>query len=78
MFNTMENTGYGSPEKTGLETYGPAGIMAGAGFLNSYLQAKAQEEAQRRQMLVDAEKQRAQGQSQGLGTLINVWRGALS
>jgi hypothetical protein len=55
-----------------------AGITAGASFLNTYLQAKAQEEMNRRQMLSQAAQSRQQGEQGALQNLMQVWRGAYS
>lgn len=75
--NIMEETAKGGlmGSSAGL---GGAAIGAGASFLNAYLQAKAAEEQQKRQMLMQAAQSRGQGEQNALSTLTQVWRGALS
>lgn len=53
---------------------GPAGaaVMAGGTFLNSYLQAKAAEEQQKRALMVQAAQQQGQGEQNALSNLIQV------
>lgn len=64
----------------GAAAGGPMGAAIGAGgsFLNSYLQAKAAEAQQKKQMLAQAAQTQGQGEQNALSNLISVWRGALS
>lgn len=62
---------------TGATIGGPgaAAVMAGGAFLNSYLQAKAAEEQQKRALMVQAAQQQGQGEQNALSNLIGVARG---
>lgn len=55
-----------------------AGVTAGASFLNTYLQMKAAEEQQRRQLMAQAAQQQAQGETNALNTFLQVARGVYS
>ena len=59
---------------------GPAGaaVMAGGTFLNSYLQAKAAEAQQRKQMLAQAAQTQGQGEQNALSNLMSAWGRSLT
>ena len=65
---------------TGAAIGGPAGaaVMAGGTFLNSYLQAKAAEAQQRKQMLAQAAQTQGQGEQNALSNLMSAWGRALT
>ena len=65
---------------TGAAMGGPAGaaVMAGGTFLNSYLQAKAAEAQQRKQMLAQAAQTQGQGEQNALSNLMSAWGRALT
>lgn len=76
--DVMNQTAQGAAMGGATGGLGGAAIGAGASFLNAYLQAKAAEEQQKRQMLAQAAQSRGQGEQQALSNLTQVWRGALS
>lgn len=55
-----------------------AAVMAGGAFLNSYLQAKAAEAQQRKQMLAQAAQTQSQGEQNALSNLMSAWGRALT
>ena len=65
---------------TGAAMGGPAGaaVMAGGTFLNSYLQAKAAEAQQRKQMLAQAAQTQGQGEQNALSNLMSAWGRSLT
>lgn len=54
-----------------------AGMMVGGSFLSNYLAQRAQEEENRKKMMVDAAKTQGQQEQGALGQLMSAYRAAL-